>query len=66
MDPSGGGPSKQANVDFSFIFSVDSPSRMYNGPAKSNPVWANGGFIDTKSGVGGGVKRTHSTLLKFT
>ena len=37
----------------------DFPSRMYSGPMKSNPVWANGGSRDTrsigKSGVGGGL-----------
>ena len=37
----------------------DFPSRMYNGPIKSNPEWANGGSRDTrsigKSEVGGGL-----------
>ena len=48
----------------------DFPSRMYNGPTKSNPVWANGGSRDTrsigKSGVGGGLYGVPSTLLHVT
>ena len=47
----------------------DLPSRMYKGPMKSNPVWENGGSRDTrssgKSGVGGGLYGTPSTLLQM-
>ena len=46
----------------------DFPSRMYNGPMKSNPVWANGGSRDTrsfgKSGVGGCLYGGPYTLLQ--
>ena len=46
----------------------DFPSRMYNGPIKSNPEWANGGSRDTrsigKSGVDGGLYGAPSTLLQ--
>lgn len=46
----------------------DFPSRMYNRPMKSNPVWANGGSRDTrsigKSGVSGGLYGAPSTLLQ--
>ena len=47
----------------------DFPSRMYSGPMKSNPVWANGGSRDTrsigKSGVRGGLYGAPSTLLQI-
>ena len=43
-----------------------SPSRMYNGPMKSNPVWANGRSRDTcsigKSEVGGGLYGARTLL----
>ena len=49
----------------------DSPAlRMYRGPMKSNPVWANGGSRETrsigKSGVCGCLYGTPSTRLQVT
>ena len=49
---------------------IDFSSRTYQGPRKSNPVWANGGSRDTrsigKSGVGGGLYGTPSTFSQVT